>query len=350
MKINKRKIPDDTKLIEMSSNMNNEQSVLRIRRVSLFRLFWFTRLNLKIHEMDPLFKKAQQNLKEKIKFFINFSFKLIPQYRFALTLNKKVIGALALEKKKKSVFIYAVGIKEEFRRKGFGTYLMNYSEDFALRKGREFVNFSVLLQNKPAIKLYEKLGYKSQGLGLTLVRYLERVAIKNAKTNNQTNYHIILTPNLNSKYYQKIAKEWWLKEIAYSSGKDAAEICRIDKMLDFEIKSNWKNYEIKQDNEKIGYVAILPFDLFPTIVVFSNPEKTWNEDWTRNFLKLLTKKAELDKKSNSSVLKARSVPIVQIFLTHQHKDALLKDATPNYFVSDTTEDRQILFKKLHLNN
>ena len=143
---------------------------IRIKRVPLFRLHWFTKLNLKIHQEDPLFKKAQETKNSRRKFYCNFASKLARQSRFILLDKDKVVGSLSLEKRKHSFFVYAVGVVKEFRRKGYGTVLMNFTEEFARRKNKNFICFSVLLENKPAVDMYEKLKYHSQGVGLTLVR------------------------------------------------------------------------------------------------------------------------------------------------------------------------------------
>ncbi|MHA1504827.1 MAG: GNAT family N-acetyltransferase, partial [Candidatus Heimdallarchaeota archaeon] len=140
----------------------------------IWQLFKFVRLNIQIHQNDPIFKRSRASAWKRFRFFSVLAIKIAKQKRFYLIIDDKITGALSIDIRDKSVFVYAVGLKEEYRRQGYGTYLMEYTETLAKKIGKQYVCFSVLLENVPAITMYSKMGYKSQGLGLTLIRFFNK--------------------------------------------------------------------------------------------------------------------------------------------------------------------------------
>ena len=324
---------------------------LEIKRIPFWRLLWFARLNIEIHKKDPIFKKAKMTTSSRIKFLISFSWKLLFQSRFILLENSKVAGALSLDVKKHSIFVYAVGLLEEYRRKGYGSYLMRFTEDFAKKRKRNFVNFSVLLENKPAVKMYEKLGYHSQGLGLTLIRYFREKLMEINEKELQEKIGLITFRKISkNKDIERKAIHWWSEEIEAIAGLFAKNISIKDGLLEFDFKSEWKIYEILLNNKESGLVAILPSEVFLTIVFFSNPETTWSMNWTKLFLYTILKEklgqTLIRKKTKSTgLLSMNNSPLIQIFLTYQHMESL-KQENKALFVHDPMEDRQILFKIL----
>ncbi len=327
--------------------MTKETTSIRIKKVPLLKLPWFTKLNLEIHQEDPIFKKAQESKKSQREFYINFASKLAKQSRFVLLENGKVAGCLSIEKRKHSYFVYAVGIVKEFRRKGYGTILMNFTENFARERNRNFVCFSVLLENEPAVKMYEKLNYHSQGVGLTLVRlflwklkYEEKLDVK---------VNIAFRKLSHIKEIEKIAYFWWAKEIEAFAGKDAYMISTEDKILELEFNENWPVYEIKTNGESSGLLIIIPSDFFHTAVLFSDSNKTWSIQWFYSLLNCLMKQKIIPLKNatnKDNSIKLEKSSVLQLFLTHQHKDNLLSKLDSNIALHDSTEDRQILFKKI----
>lgn len=335
-------------------SLNNPD--LKLKRVSIFKIFWFSKLNMKIHQQDPIFTTANETNWSRFKFLLSFAFKSLFHHRFIMIEKNNVAGALSLDKKRISVFVYAIGLLPEFRRKGYGTLLMEFAEYFARKNNKDIVNFSVLLENKPAVKFYEKLGYKPQGIGLTIIRCLRRklFAIDNADEASIQEESIIYFESINrKKTIETKAKYWWLKEISFSAGKTAKNLTKKEKMLEFEPKLGWKAYKIINSNLEVGFITILPFDLIPTFVLFSDAEKTWNVVWLKKLLQQLEKSQLLRiMKKSKSLLNLKedtlSSSFFQFFVTHQHKDALLEYNQKNnmVFIHDSNQDRQIYFKKL----
>lgn len=328
--------------------MKNSPSI-RIKRVPLIRLHWFTKLNMKIHQEDPIFKKAQETRKSRFDFYLNFASKLAKQFRFILLENGKVAGSLSIERRKHSFFVYAVGVTEGHRRKGYGTILMNFAEDFARKKKKNFICFSVLLANKPAVKMYDKLNYQSQGVGLTLVRLflwkIEAIFEKQEITEK-----ISLRKLSNLKEIEETAYFWWGKEIEAFAGSDAGLLSKEDSILDLDFRTEWPTFEILTNRNPVGLMIIIPSDFFQTAVLFSDPKNTWNKDWFFKLLNIIMTQKIVHVKNtqnrNTSTIKLSKSSVLQLFLTHQHKDNLLSKLDSSVVIHDSTEDRQIFFKKI----
>lgn len=60
-------------------------------------------------------------------------------------------------------YIANVAVGNKFRRKGIGSLLISKAENMAREKNCSFISLEVRVSNTPAISLYEKYGYISQG-------------------------------------------------------------------------------------------------------------------------------------------------------------------------------------------
>ncbi|RLI70162.1 MAG: hypothetical protein DRP02_08755 [Candidatus Gerdarchaeota archaeon] len=337
----------------MKEKEATEDLPVKLKRVSFLRLLWFTRLNMEIHKKDPIFKKALASRWEKFKFTMSFCWRLARQKRFILVRRKDVIGALSLEKRKLSIFIYAIGILPSFYRQGFGTKLMLFTEEFAKKNRRKFVCFSVLLENIPAVSLYKKLGYHSQGIGLTLIRFLRRKLSKSLLSLQETT-PISLYRLSNPAKKRAETFHWWYEEIAAIS-EEAKQLCIADKLLDFKLKPNWDVYQIKTGEETVGVLVNIPSSYIPTLMLLSSPKATWTKNCFLMLLSVLQAKFQTPQKEkpfppsqmNSQMQNLFGTSsIYQFFLTQQHKDHLLSVFGKEFILHDPTEDRQIFFKRV----
>ncbi|MCW5314824.1 GNAT family N-acetyltransferase [Nostoc sp. KVJ3] len=60
--------------------------------------------------------------------------------------------------------IFILYVVPEHRRRGIGTALMRYVEDWAIQRGDRQIGLQVFQSNKPALNLYNQLGYQTQSL------------------------------------------------------------------------------------------------------------------------------------------------------------------------------------------
>ena len=74
------------------------------------------------------------------------------------------IGYVAFEKKGHVGTIISLGVVERFRHRGIGTYLMAQALTMLKGAGVRRVVLQVSVKNLAARRLYEKLGFKAEGL------------------------------------------------------------------------------------------------------------------------------------------------------------------------------------------
>lgn len=60
--------------------------------------------------------------------------------------------------------IFLLYVSPEHRCRGIGSALMQHAEDWAKARGDYQIGLQVFQQNQPALRLYEKLGYRPQSL------------------------------------------------------------------------------------------------------------------------------------------------------------------------------------------
>ena len=80
--------------------------------------------------------------------------------------NNKIIGYVIgiLEKGNEEGHVISICVDPSYRRRGVGTLLMRYIENYFIRKGACISRLEVKTSNNPAIELYKKLGYEIKGL------------------------------------------------------------------------------------------------------------------------------------------------------------------------------------------
>jgi ribosomal-protein-alanine N-acetyltransferase len=74
------------------------------------------------------------------------------------------IGYVAFEKKGCFGTILSIGVAKKFRRRGVGTYLMAQALGMLKEAGVRRVVLQVSVKNLAAQRLYEKLGFRAEGL------------------------------------------------------------------------------------------------------------------------------------------------------------------------------------------
>lgn len=60
--------------------------------------------------------------------------------------------------------IFILYVVPEHRRRGIGAALMRYVENWAIQRGDRQIGLQVFQSNKPALNLYNQLGYQTQSL------------------------------------------------------------------------------------------------------------------------------------------------------------------------------------------
>lgn len=71
-------------------------------------------------------------------------------------------------RRRKQLNIEALGIGEEYRRKGYGTKLLEYLKELAIENECTDMYLTVNEENIPAIKNYEKFGFKLKNIAYSM--------------------------------------------------------------------------------------------------------------------------------------------------------------------------------------
>ncbi len=73
-------------------------------------------------------------------------------------------NALDLVQGDRHAHIFLLYVMPEHRRRGIGTALMQYVENWATNRGDRQIGLQVFQSNQPALNLYNQLGYQTQSL------------------------------------------------------------------------------------------------------------------------------------------------------------------------------------------
>lgn len=103
-------------------------------------------------------KVVPKMLEEKIK----SDYEREPSGFVVSDVNGEVNGVLWFStiKEKKSVFIHAIYVKQEYRSRGVSDSLIKYLEEYCKREGLDTIEGNVTTNLTQAIKFYEKQGFK----------------------------------------------------------------------------------------------------------------------------------------------------------------------------------------------
>ncbi|QTL52455.1 GNAT family N-acetyltransferase [Priestia aryabhattai] len=89
--------------------------------------------------------------------------------------NSQVVGFLSFQRpsymRLHHTGSFGICVKQEFSNKGVGTTLLSYLIEWSKeQKGLEKINLDVFSNNKRAIHLYKKLGFKEEGKQINQIR------------------------------------------------------------------------------------------------------------------------------------------------------------------------------------
>jgi ribosomal protein S18 acetylase RimI-like enzyme len=82
------------------------------------------------------------------------------QLRYFIVLEHRVVGVLALLEKTRTLYISSLAVSPDCRRIGIATYALNHAAAIARKLCKEALELAVLKKNTPAVRLYERRGYR----------------------------------------------------------------------------------------------------------------------------------------------------------------------------------------------
>jgi ribosomal protein S18 acetylase RimI-like enzyme len=82
------------------------------------------------------------------------------QWRYFIVLGHRVVGVLALRDDIRTLYISSLAVSPDCRRIGIATYALNHAAAIACKLCKEALELAVLKKNIPAVRLYERRGYR----------------------------------------------------------------------------------------------------------------------------------------------------------------------------------------------
>ncbi len=78
---------------------------------------------------------------------------------YKLVLDEKIIGYVGYMRLYERAEITSIAVKREYQSKGYGKMLLEFVLDLAKKEGSEVISLEVRVDNKKALRLYEKYGF-----------------------------------------------------------------------------------------------------------------------------------------------------------------------------------------------
>ena len=137
-----------------------------------YRVAWLNNKKANIYIGDELGK--QTNIKKQQKWFENYRKNKSKKF-FTIMDDTKPIGFMGLSnisKSNKNADLFIMIGEDAYRGKGVGKIAMQWLLDYGFVKLKlHKINLGVIERNKPAVKLYKKMGFKIEGVMVDEVFY-----------------------------------------------------------------------------------------------------------------------------------------------------------------------------------
>ncbi|NPD88207.1 MAG: GNAT family N-acetyltransferase [Asgard group archaeon] len=311
----------------------NEISVkLVLKIVGRYSWISFKRSFQRAFRNDPELRNAS-----RIERF--FLFRMIRRNaeNYLCYMDGKKAGVLSIRTNRASeVFIYAIAVEPNFRKKGLGKYMMNFTEERAKKLKKKFIALAVLWNNDPAIELYKKYNYQALGEGHTFIK----IAVDNIKKKETYNLKFERITVYN-KSIRKSFETILLQEINEISGSSGVEYMKRNRVIGYhpQIKKNLdmganRIFQILHNDSIVGYLFERDNKKVKRVSVFSKLE-TWNIDFIQDLGYSIKK--YLIKSSEITELNIR-LPL--------HRANRLENLEYLNFERDKSSEKLIMFKKI----
>ncbi len=311
-----------------------DNNQIEMKGVNLFQWKSFKKNWLKLLiSNDP----EAANYSPIMRFFMFLYIKIIAENYFCYY-NGILAGLLSLRTKKGSdAFIFGVAVLPEFRKKGLGKYMMDFSEKRAKETKKKFMALAVLNSNEPAVNLYKKLDYKFVGLGVTPISiFIDKIT---KSKSNSINLETIL---VYTDEYKDLFSNIFFNQINAVSQTDGEEYVRENSIDNYNkhiskniSKSKYRFFQVLNNNEEIGFLFCQNKGTTKSCRIDLHSK-------TILTIELLSYLAEILKdmiEDNENFEKLE-------FRVYRHQADKLIDLHASDFVRDSTLDKSLMIKKI----
>ncbi len=311
-----------------------ENNQIEMRSVNLFQWRSYKKNYLKLLiPSDP----EIASFSSIMRFFMFIFFRITAENYFCYY-NGKRAGVLALRNKKGTdAFIYGIAVLPEFRKKGLGKFMMDFSEKRAKETQKKFVALAVLSSNESAINLYKKTDYKFVGLGVTTISITLDKITKSESNSIKLERILVYTDEVKNLYSDTVLGE--IETVSQNDGEDYMQENRIDayhKSISKSIsKAKYKFLQVLDNDEHIGFLSCRDKKTRLSCSVYLQSKTILTIELLSNLAKKL--KDRIKDSEDFEKLEFR------VFL---HQADKMIDFQKSNFVRDTTLDKNLMFKRI----
>jgi len=303
-----------------------------IRKVRWYEWSKFKKSMIRNMNHDP--QISQTNLFVRFLMFIWFRIKAENYFYIK---DDEIAGILSLSKNRgDQLFIYTIAVESTLRKQGIGKALMTFSESRASELNKSFLALVVMANNSSAISLYEKLGYRRVGEGIT---YLSIMVDK--IQSSETNSLELRKHTFNDSNLIVILRQFVLGEIEAVSGKAGLEYFEWISYPDYyasikEIVRKEKQliYSIYSDEILVGFLLLSDRKQQRDVAVCSHVD-TWNFDFLNNLSSSLMRIPSSSGEINTLRFKLSISKVEKMDLSNQ-----------TVFERDFSRNKMLMFRKL----
>ena len=311
-----------------------DNNQIKMKRVNLFQWRSFKKNFLKLLIInDP----NTANYSLIMRFFMFLYIKIFAENYFCYH-NGKQAGLLSLRTKKgNEAYIFGIAVLPEFRKRGLGKYMMDFSEKRAKETKKKFTALAVLNSNEPAVNLYKKLDYKFVGLGMTPITIsLSKI------TKSKSNPIKLETILVYTDEFKNLFSDTVLSQIKTVSQNDGVEYVREYRINDYHkdiakniSKTKNRFFQVLDNNEQIGFLFCRNKGTTNVCSVYLQSKTIL----TNELLSYLAEKLKdlIEDNENYEEL------VFRVFL---HQADKLIDLQDSDFVRDSTLDKSLMFKRI----
>ena len=311
-----------------------ENNQIEMRSVNLFQWRSYKKNYRKLlFPSDP----EVANYSPIMRFFM-FVFIGITAENYFCYYNGNRAGVLSLRiKKGTDAFIYGIAVSPEFRKKGLGKFMMDFSEKRAKETQKKFMALAVLSSNEPAINLYKKTDYKFVGLGVTSIS----VPLDKITKSESNSIKLERIPDYTDEF-KDLYSDIVLSQIETVSQNDGVEYM-LDNRIDAYHKSISKNISkakyqflhVLDNDEHIGFLSCRDKKTKLSCSVYLHSKTILTIELITN----LAEKLKIRIENNEDFEK------LEFKVFWQQADKLI-ELRETDFARDTTLDKNLMFKRI----
>jgi ribosomal protein S18 acetylase RimI-like enzyme len=143
------------------------QQHFRIRPVrtpehSLFNLLNFLYFMKSDYNYPLLIERPPLSLFVCIPYVLFSEIYFFGQKRYFVILGEQIVGVIALQENVEGLYVASLAVSPFYRKIGIATYMLNWAELMANHLCLGALELSVSKANRPALRLYLKLGFRKK--------------------------------------------------------------------------------------------------------------------------------------------------------------------------------------------